>query len=302
VNPKITIITPTVNISHYVDDAIGSVHRSECVDGEIEHIVVHDGTSDFVKRLSAKYPWLHVIQGPGRGATAAVAVALAAASGDFVIFLNSDDRMHTGSIAALLQAAAARPDIEVWTGGTRIFEAASDENERTVRLLDRPEMTALTLSNVLDDLPLMTARFVRRSVYDRIGPIDEHFSACSDREFAIRMVLAGVHEAPLGVLVSELRLHGESRTIRNPSKSVPAYLDEHLEIARRRMMQQGLSDAVRSTFRGWHARETVRKAYYELRAAQFAAAGQTLQSAFAFDHRWPWQARSLIRGRRLRRR
>jgi glycosyltransferase involved in cell wall biosynthesis len=299
VSPKITIITPTIDTSHYVDEAIGSVPRDES--GEIEHIVVHDGSSAFAQTLRDRYPWLCVMSGPGQGATAAVAAATPRATGDFVFLLNSDDHMLPGSIAALLRATASRPEIEVWTGGTRIRK--NDRNgEHTVRILDSAGTTALTLCNVLDDLPLMTARFVRRSVYDRIGPFDKHFSACSDREFAIRMILAGVREASLCVRVSELRLHDESRTIRNPGSGVPPYLAQHIEIACAQMIEEKVPMEVRAAFRDWHARERLRKIYYELRARQLWDACSTIQGAFSCDVLWPWRLRSLTSKLRLRHR
>lgn len=296
---KVTIITATIDRSHYVEEALDSVRSTVPV--EIEHIIVHDGSDTFTAQLLRKYPHLRIVSGPGHGPTPAYNKALAAATGDFIVLLNSDDRMPPGSIEALVHAATGRPDIDVWTGGARIFEDG-EAGERTVRVADSDATTALTLANVLDDLPLMTARFVRRSVYERIGLFDESYPTSSDREFTIRMVLASVKEAPLGVLVSELRQHAESTTIRHPGSRVPAYLAENTQIARRYMAQAGIPAEVRAAFPDWHARETLRKLYYEFRAGQLANAGATIRSAFADDWQWPWRARTAIEGMRLRRR
>ena len=296
---KITIITATTDNAPYVDEALDSTRSTAPV--EIEHIIVHDGGDTFTERLLGKYPHLRILRGPGRGVTPAFNVALAAASGDFIILLNSDDVMLPGSLEALANAAAERADIEVWTGGARIFED-SEAGERTVRIIDNRATTALTLANMLDDLPLMTARFVRRSVYDRIGLFDEDYPRSSDRELMIRMALAGVKEAPLGVRVSGLRQHAGSTTIRTPGNQVPPYFAENLRIARHYMAQAGLPADIRTAFRHWHARETLRKLYYELRARRLASAAATLQAACAVDWQWPWHARTAIGALRLRRR
>jgi GT2 family glycosyltransferase len=296
---KITIITATTDNSPYVEQALDSTRTTAAV--EIEHIIVHDGGDAFTEQLLRKYPHLRIIRGPGRGVTPAYNVALAAASGDFIVLLNSDDFLLPGSLEALVQASTTRPDVEVWTGGARIFEDG-EAGERTVRTLDDRATTALTLGNMLDDLPLMTARFIRRSVYERIGFFDVDYPRSSDRELMIRMVLADVKEAPLGQRVSELRQHPGSTTIRNPGNQVPPYLAENIRIARRYMTQTGIPDHVRNTFRDWHARETLRKLYYELRARQLGSASNTLQAAFAVDWRWPWYAHTAIGGMRLRRR
>lgn len=298
--PKITIVTPALDASRYLEEAITSVPRHESDD--VEHIVVYDGVGRIAGELREKYRWLHIVQGPARGATAATAKAIALSSGDFIFQLNSDDRMLPGSISALVSAASRRPDVEIWTGGTRIFKQAPDGREQTVRTLDDDEMTALTLLNVLDDLPLMTARFVRRSLYERVGGIDERFSACSDREFAIRTILAGAVEAPLKVRVSELRLHDESYTIRRPGQWVPTYLTQHIKIAVHHMSDKGLPERVRAEFRDWHARERLRKIYYEIRARKFADAAATVRDAFSCDRQWVLRLQSTAAMLRRRRR
>jgi glycosyltransferase involved in cell wall biosynthesis len=300
VKPRISIITPTIDSPRFIEDAILSVSLGE-IDG-LEHILVHDGDDAMFARLRQSYPWLRIIPGSGRGATAACAKAIAVASGDFVFQLNSDDILLPGSIDAFWRAAAAEPKIDVWTGGTRIFVHDQDKNKRTLRTLDDPEVTALTLKNVLDDLPLMTARFVRRDLYERLGPLDERFSTCSDREFALRMVLANVREAPLGVRVSELRVHDESETLSHSRRKVPAYLEQHLEIAVAGMKNQHISTASRDALRDWHARETLRKAFYELGAIKTGAFAQTLITAFSRDGSWPWRAFSSAAAFKLRRR
>jgi glycosyltransferase involved in cell wall biosynthesis len=298
--PLVTIVTPTIDGSTYVDEAVDSVPLEERY--LVEHIVVHDGSHGFVERLAADYPWLRFVPGEGRGATAAVVLGTAAAAGEFILYLGSDDRLLRGALTALAKAAAERPEIDVWTGGTRIFAMDVDAGTRTVRTLDDPGVTALNLGNVLDDVPLMTARFIRRAVYEWVGPLDERFSVCSDREFALRMILAGVREAALAVRVSELRMHKESFSVRPPGRWVPAYLDAHVELAWRHMSDRAAAPDVRAALRDWHARETLRKIYYEACAGEIVNFRRSLAIAFARDWAWPWRALSSGKAHRLRQR
>src|SRR5256885_11810918 len=82
---RISIITLTIDSSRYVDEAIDSVERRGPY--ELEHIVVHDGAEDFVRRLALKYPHLKFAQGNGAGATAAAAIGVEAATGEFILFV-----------------------------------------------------------------------------------------------------------------------------------------------------------------------------------------------------------------------
>ena len=93
------------------------------------------------------------------------------------------------------------------------------------------DVTRLSLENVCDNIPLLSARFCHRSVFDEIGNFDPKFSESSDREFLLRAAMAGLREASLDVMVSELRLHEGSRTIHYRRDGVPPYLAEHIQIA-----------------------------------------------------------------------
>ncbi len=296
--PFLTIITPTIDDAQFIDDAVACIPAQE--QHLVEHIIVHDGSAAFTRRLAGLYPWLRLIAGEGRGATAAVALGTAVATGEFVFYLASDDRLVTGALLALAEAASARPEVDVWTGGTRIFASGPDGREQTVRALDDPETIALKLANVLDDIPLMTARFVRREVYARVGAFDLHFSACSDREFALRMLLAGVREGFLRMRVSELRMHAGSATLRRPGQRIPSYLDEHIALAWQYVADPGITPSLRAAMRDWHARETLRKAYYALRAGETANALRSVGAALMRDPIWPLRARTAFAAHRLR--
>ena len=156
--PLVTIVTPTIDTSHYIDEAIGTAQSQG--DHAVEHIVVHDGSAAFVDRLAGKFPALRFIKGEGRGATAAVALGIQAAKGKFVLLLNSDDRLMPGSISALADANLGRPDIEIWSGGTRIFTYGTDGRETTVRCLDDREATKLAYEHIGRTLPQTHPEFL----------------------------------------------------------------------------------------------------------------------------------------------
>jgi glycosyltransferase involved in cell wall biosynthesis len=297
---RISIITLAVDTPPFIDEAIASVRHPPGVD--VEHIIIHDGSDDDFALLAQRFPSLRILRGSGRGATAAANEALKQTSGDFVFFLNSDDRLAENAIAAFAGAALGSPQVEVWTGQTRLFSNAADDRETTLRHVADRASTALTLTNVLDDIPLLTARFVRRDVYDRFCGLNERFHACSDREFMIRLALAGAAEAPLNVPVSELRLHEDSSTIRLPQTRIPQYLACHVELARRWMAEPSISSQQRAIFRNWHARELLRLAYYNMKAGQLREAIRIVLAGLRMDPAWPWRARTMRVARHLRRR
>jgi len=297
---RVSIVTLTIDSSDYVDEAIGSVEHQGPY--ELEHIVVHDGTEGFTRRLAQKYPHIRFVGGSGTGATAAAALGVQASTGDFILLVHSDDRIRPGVLARLASEAAARPDVKIWTGGAQMFCTLPDGEELVVRRMVGEEMTRLSLENICDDTPLLSARFCHRSVFSQIGNFDPMFSESSDREFLLRATIAGVREGSLNVVVSEMRMHDDSRTMHFRKGFIPPYLEEHARIADQWLARVDISDEVRRFLRNWRAREIVRLIAYQYRARHWKEATQAFFREELADPLWIFRALSIVEARRLRHR
>jgi glycosyltransferase involved in cell wall biosynthesis len=281
---RISIITLAIDTPEYFGEAVGSIEREEHAD--LEHIVVHDGDEAFIADLRERYPAIKVLKGRRAGATAAAALGVEAATGDFILLLHSDDRLCQGALSRLAQAAAMRPDVRIWTGGARIFRTLADRREETVRRVIGRHMTRLSLENVCDDIPLLSARFCHRSVFAEIGNFDPRFSESSDREFLLRAAMSGVTEASLDVMVSEMRLHEGSRTIHHRRDGVPPYLVEHIAIADMLSMRTDIDGQTRRFLQNWRAREKLRLFVHQCRARHWRDATALLLGAGLMDPLW----------------
>ncbi|MEA2989659.1 MAG: hypothetical protein QOG83_2370 [Alphaproteobacteria bacterium] len=295
---KVAVITPTIDRAEFLPEAIASVPHDDGV--EIEHVMIHDGSDAFVSSVQERFPHVRVLRGEDRGAGAAVTRGLQSAAADFYIELNSDDRLVPGCFARLAERVRARPDILIWTGGTRVFMTGNDGREVELRRLQSASDTALTLPNVLDDLPLVHARFFHRSVFDRIGYFSPQFEQCSDREFMIRAVMAGIPEAPLDHMVSEFRVHEGSQTTRSTRGRVPAYMAEHCRVADSWLARRDLPPGRRRSFANWRARELLRLLCYQLMAGSLPQAAKTF-GVETFKHpTWPLRALTFVAAMRRR--
>ena len=278
---RISVITLATDSSRHLDEAIDSVDRDGPFD--LEHIVVHDGDDAFTDALKRRYPAIKVVKGQRAGATAAAALGVETATGDFILLLHSDDRLCPGALARLAVDAAARPDVKIWTGGARIFRTLPDAGEATVRWIVDRDLTRLSLENVCDVIPLLTARFCHRSVFVEIGNFDPKFSESSDREFLLRAVIAGVPEASLDIMVSEMRMHEGSRTIHCRRDWIPPYLVEHAAIADMWCVRPDLDWRTRRFLWNWRARETLRLFVHQCRAGQWKRAAAEVLAAERMD-------------------
>ncbi len=87
--PKISIITPSLNCARYIRDCIESVLAQEY--DNFEHIVVDGASTDGTVEILQEYPHLRWISEPDRGEAEAVNKALRMVTGDIIGWLNADD-------------------------------------------------------------------------------------------------------------------------------------------------------------------------------------------------------------------
>ncbi len=91
-DPKVSIVMPAYNVAPYIGETLESVFAQTF--GDYEVIVVNDGSPDTEQLESALGPFrdrICYLKQNNRGAAAARNVALRAARGEFIAFLDADD-------------------------------------------------------------------------------------------------------------------------------------------------------------------------------------------------------------------
>jgi glycosyltransferase involved in cell wall biosynthesis len=117
--PWISIVIPSYNHAAGLERALASI--AEQGDAEAEVVVVDDGsTDDTTLRLARLRPEfaspLVVLQQPNRGPSAARNAGIRVATGDYLYFLDADDRLLPGALA-LFRSAIARSRADFLFGG-----------------------------------------------------------------------------------------------------------------------------------------------------------------------------------------
>lgn len=289
----LTILTLCTDESSYIDEALASVPETE--PGLVEHLIVHDGSENFAKDLSRRYPHLSIISGKGEGAAAAGVLGIAHAKGAFLLQMNSDDRICAEGLFEFLRASTTRPEIDVWTGALRIFKREPGGPESIVARYRPEESQVNLLEPVLYGMPAMTSRFIRRDVFSRIGSWNLRYPNSVDREFAIRLVLNRIQMGCLRHTVSEMRMHEQSETILARRTKLPPFLKEHVVMAREYCKFPGTSDEERKILRRWHAGEVTRFSYYSLKHLRVPGLIGNLVRALVWDAAMPFRVLSALR-------
>lgn len=111
----VSVIVPTYNRAHLLPGCIASVLTQSY--RPVEIIIVDDGSGDSTERVARSFPrHVRYIRQENQGVSAARNTGLRAARGDFVAFLDSDDRWLPFKLALQVAFLAAHPDVGmVWT-------------------------------------------------------------------------------------------------------------------------------------------------------------------------------------------
>lgn len=118
--PKISVVVPVYNSEDTIGDCIESILKQSFSD--IGIVLVDDGSSDGSGRICDEYAArdrrIGVIHQANKGRSAARAAGVAAATGQWVSFVDSDDKLLTGSLACLYGKAGKGTDIVFGNGFT----------------------------------------------------------------------------------------------------------------------------------------------------------------------------------------
>lgn len=280
--PKVTVITPCLNSARYICEAIESV--AEQGYANLEHIVADGGSTDGTLELLSRYPKLKVLKGPDGGVYSALNNALAAAHGEIIGILNSDDCYAHD---ALLTASDYFQENGVMAlGGDAIsFRGVSSAAEDAVARFSGAGEDLLyhaTLGN-----PSFNAWFFRKTVFGQIGVFDASYKVAGDREFMLRLACSGLRCRQIPELVYRYRIHPGSMTFGGNEEIWEVIVREHNRMTADYLRQPTLSKRARSLITQTRTRETLQLAMRSTRQRRWKQVVFYAKEGTRYDAVWP---------------
>ncbi len=153
-NPLISVIMPVKNGEKYIREALDSLRKQPF---NLEIIVVDDGSSDHTAAIAAEYGCKVLSHPESKGPVIAKNTGLKVATGDYIMFMDHDDRMREGTLQILYSTLADHPEVAAAEAMVQDFPSPECN---PARMVIRPEPY----------YGLFTAAIlIRKSAFDKIG-------------------------------------------------------------------------------------------------------------------------------------
>ena len=204
--PTVSVIIPAYNAAKYIGEALNSVFdqtfRSH------ESIVINDGSPDTVeleRELQAHPTDIRYIKQGNRGAAAARNAGLLCARGEYVAFLDADDRWLPNFLEEQIEFLKLKDADFVFSDALLCGETPLAG--RTFMELEPPKSAVTPESLLAVDVAVLTsAVLARKQPIIEVGLFDETIKRGHDFELWFRLAKAGIRFAYNPKVLAEYRV------------------------------------------------------------------------------------------------
>jgi glycosyltransferase involved in cell wall biosynthesis len=199
----ISIVTCTLNSSAYLSEMIEAV-LAQSVE-PYEHIFVDGGSNDdTLEQISrykcqVEYP-VALVKAPAKGIANAMNVGAGQSSGDYLLFLHSDDKLH--SPESLNLAAKAVSEGPVWIIGNCKYI-----NEKSQIIGQGPVLPRSAENIYKENFVSHPSTFIARKDFLDLGGFDESYKVAMDYELWLRLISRDILPKQSKEIFSEFRIH-----------------------------------------------------------------------------------------------
>jgi glycosyltransferase involved in cell wall biosynthesis len=183
---RVSVVVPTRDRPELLREALQSIRALEKDGVRFEIIVGDNGTSADTRKIAESFDaiYLHTSQS---GAAAARNIAMAAATAEYIAFLDDDDVWTANHIHGHLALLAANPDMDMVLG-----QIINTDPQRRPIYGPWPEQLPAERSNRLEFMmsgyfPQIGATVVRARVRESVGFFNEDFIGGQDWDWQLRI-------------------------------------------------------------------------------------------------------------------
>ncbi len=217
---KVSVIIPTYNMGHLVDNAISSVLSGTMRD--IEIICADDGSTDDTAYVVEAFTdparpcydrRVTYLYHKNQGKAATLNCALRQACGNYVAILDADDALPEDSLALRYAAAMqpGAPPADLVIGSFAILSKGLLLELRRLRAGTSPQELLHRLRFGYKSPFHLNGCLMKRDVIDQVGPFDEQLRRTQDIDYALRLLKHVGEVVCLDSVVYHYRKHERCR-------------------------------------------------------------------------------------------
>ena len=179
--PKISIITPALNVGNCIEKSLLSVGNQSYKN--IEHIIIDgasmDGTISVVRNYQKNFSHIQLLSEKDSGVYDAMNKGMVVCSGDWIYFLGADDQFYHDNILLELFSEGLFSEEQVVYGNVIVKGDAGWAKDN--QIYDGPfDLTKLFRGNICHQ-----SIFYPRSVIARVGFFNERYYVTADWDYNI---------------------------------------------------------------------------------------------------------------------
>ncbi len=181
--PKISVITPSYNQGEFLETTIVSVLNQEYPN--LEYIVMDGGSKDQSIEIIKKYEkyFTYWVSEKDKGQADAINRGLKMATGDILVWLNSDDFFYPHAFDYVSQAYQKYPQAGLYIGNGYICNRAGEILHPYSLDVGFDADTLINGQNYVNQPSI----FINRIAYEKVGGLDESLYYELDAEYWIRI-------------------------------------------------------------------------------------------------------------------
>jgi glycosyltransferase involved in cell wall biosynthesis len=214
--PRITIVTPSYNQGRYIEETILSVLRQNYPN--LEYIIIDGGSTDETLAVVREYEHMlsYFVSEEDRGQSHAINKGFAKGTGEIMGWLNSDDQLEPGTLAAVAMAFE-ESGADMVAGICSLYENSQLSwqhfpscSDGVLPLEDLLDLDGCWLKGKFFYQPEV---FFTRDIFGRVdSKVDENLFFSMDYELWLRLAAEGARIKIIGKSLARYRQHEDQKT------------------------------------------------------------------------------------------
>ena len=216
--PLVSVVITCYNQARYLAEAIESVLAQTHARREV--VVIDDGSVDDTAGVAARYPDVKCVRQPNAGLSAARNSGIRESRGEFLVFLDADDRLLPDALRAGLDGFLVRPECAFISGHYRMMRDDGTPLPDFAQWPPEPDVYRTLLQR--NYIGMHATVMYRRTAFEAVGGFDSRLPTCEDYDMYLRIARGHpVHSHDR--VVAEYRRHDAAMSM-NPARMLSGAL------------------------------------------------------------------------------